>query len=42
MGVFTLNLMSFPIRLEEMSVGVIEFSNKRKGAEFSNLDVQLG
>jgi len=42
MGVFSLNLMSFPIKLEEMSVGVIEFCNKRRGAEFSNLDVKLG
>ena len=42
MGVFTLNLMAFPIRLSEMSIGVIEFSNKRKGSEFTNLDVNLG
>jgi len=38
MGTFTLNLMAFPIKLEEMTIGVIEFSNKKRGSEFSNLD----
>lgn len=42
MGVFTLNLIAFPIWLSEMSIGVIEFSNKWKGMEFTNLDVRLG
>lgn len=34
--------MSFPIKLDDMSIGVIEFANKWRGAELSNLDVKIG
>jgi len=41
MGVFTINLMSFPIKLENMCIGVFELANKKWGSEFTNLDERL-
>lgn len=34
--------MAFPIKLDNLCIGVLEFSNKKRGSEFTNLDERLG